>query len=235
MIVDLQAKSYTRKAKGDIKRMRKKGLLPAIIYGHGEDSVRVCIEQKEFKKLMEVLQKEAVTVNVKVEDTKYLCVIKSIQHNPATDQVLHIDFQHIHEGEKIKAIVPIHIFGEAPGLKKGGILDQRLHEVTVRCLPTDIPSRIDVDVSALDLGKTIHLYELTLANLNFELGKETPVVSVLIPRAVAAEVKPAEVLEGEAAEEAPEGEEPEEAKAEEGKKPATTKEPPSDSKKGESK
>lgn len=234
MIVNLQAKLYTREKKGDIKRMRKNGLLPAIIYGHGEDSVRVCIEQKEFKKLMETLQKEAVTINLKTEKTEYLCVIKSIQHNPATDQILHIDFQHIHKGEKIKAIVPVHILGEAPGIKQGGILDQRLHEVTVRCLPADIPSHIDVDVSALELGKTIHLYDLKLKDTEFELSKETPVVSVLIPRAVAAEVKPAVVPEGEEAEEVPEEKEGEEGKEEKDKKPAAGKET-FDSKKGESK
>jgi len=235
MIVDLQAKRYVREKKGDIKRMRKNGILPAVIYGHGEESVRVCIEEKEFKKLMELLQKEAVTINIKVGDVEYLCVIKSVQHNTATDQILHIDFQHIHKGEKIKAIIPIHIRGEAPGIKQGGILDQRLHEVTVRCLPADIPSHIDVDISQLELGRTIHLYDLQMDNVEFDIGKETPIVSVLVPRAVAVEVKPAVVPEGEETEAAEEGAEKEPGEGEEGEKPTGKKEKPQKPQKGEAK
>jgi large subunit ribosomal protein L25 len=232
MIVDLQAKHYVREKKGDLKRMRNKGLLPAVIYGHGEDSVTICVDEKKFKKLMELLQQEAVTINIKVEDNEYLCVIKSVQHNPATDQILHIDFQHIHKGEKIKAIIPIHIKGEAPGIKKGGILDQRLHEVTVRCLPADIPSHIDVDISELDLGKTIHLYDIEIGNVEFDIGRETPVISVLVPRAVVVEAKPEEIPEGEEAAEAEEGAEKEPV---EGEKTEEKADKPQDSRKADAK
>lgn len=230
MIVDLQANIYVRQTKGDIKKMRRNGLLPCIIYGHGEESMRVSIEQREFKKILEIMQKETVTLNIRVENSEYLCLVKSIQHNPATDQLLHIDFQHIHKGEKIRALVPIHILGEAPGTKKGGILDHRLREVMVRCLPADIPARINVDVSGLELGKTIHLYDIKQEGLDFEHGEETPVVSVLIPRAVVAEVKPAEVTEGEEAVPAEEGGE----KAE-GTVAPPAKENVKDGKKGEAK
>jgi large subunit ribosomal protein L25 len=230
MIVDLQAKTYVRQTKGDISRMRKNGLLPAVIYGHGEDSIRVSIEQKEFKKVLEIVQEQAITLNIKVEDTEYLCVIKAIQHNPATDQLLHVDFQHIHKGEKIKALVPIHIVGEAPGIKEGGILDHRLHEVKVRCLPADIPSHIDVDVSGLGLGKTIHIYDIKHEGLEFEHGEETPIVSVLIPRAIVEEVKPVAVPEGEEAVPSEEG-----GEKEEGEGAPSAKEDTKEAKKGETK
>lgn len=214
MIVDLKAKAYVREKKGDIKRMRMNGQLPAIIYGHGEESKRISVGEREFKKVLEILQKEAITINIKIDKEKYLCVIKSIQHNPATDQLLHIDFQHVHKGEKIKALVPLHILGEAPGLKEGGILDQHLHEIRVRCLPSKIPSHIDVDISTLKLGDTLHLHDISREGVEFEQSKETPIISVLIPRAVVAEVKPEVTLEAEEGEEKAEGL-PEEAKPEE--------------------
>lgn len=212
MIVNLQAKPYAVEKKGDVKRIRKDGKVPAILYGHREKSKRIYVEKNEFKKVLEILKEEAITINLKIENKNYLCVIKAIQHNPVTDELLHIDFQHIHKQEKIKASIPIHIIGEAPGVKKGGILDQHLHEVVVKCLPANIPSHIDIDVSALDLGHTIHLYDIDLPKVDFELTKETPVVSVLIPRAVAAEVKPE--VEEEVAEEE-EGEKIEEEKTKE--------------------
>jgi large subunit ribosomal protein L25 len=227
MIIDLHANAYARERKGDIKRMRKNGLLPAVIYGHGEDSKRISIEEKDFRKILDILQKEVVTVNIEVEGVKFLCVIKSIQHNPATDQLLHIDFQHIHEKEKIRALVPIHLVGEAPGIKKGGILDHHLHEVTIRCLPADIPSHIDVDISSLGIGRTVHLYDIKHEKWEFEHGDDTPVVSVLVPRAVVAEVKPVAVAEGEAVPELEEGEEKE--KQEEKGEPSLAKEETKDS------
>lgn len=204
MIVDLQAKSYEIEKKGDVKRMRKNGIYPAILYGHGEKSRRICIEHHDLKKVIDILKEEAVTINLKVEGKDYLCVIKSIQQNPITGELLHIDFQHIHKKEKIKTSVPIHLIGEAPGLKEGGIMEQNLHEVVVKCLPADMPSHIDVDISNLGLGQAIHLYDIDMAKIDFELSKETPIVSITVPRAVAVAAKPEAVEEG--AEEVAEGE-----------------------------
>lgn len=226
MIVNLQATPYETKKKGDVKRLRKEGKLPAILYGHKEKSRKVYVEKNDFRKVLNVLHKETVTVNLKVKDKDYLCVIKAIQHNPITDELLHIDFQHIHKKEKIKATIPIHVFGEAPGVEEGGILDQNLHEVVVKCLPAHIPPRIDIDVSNLDLGHTIHLQDIDLPNVNFEISQETSIVSILIPRAVAAEVKPelteeegvTEEEKKEAEKKEEEGEEKEKAKGSKEKK-----------------
>lgn len=213
MIVNLQATPYETKKKGDVKRLRKEGKLPAILYGHKEKSRKVYVEKNDFRKVLDVLHKETVTVNLKVKDKDYLCVIKAIQHNPITDELLHVDFQHIHKKEKIKATIPVHISGTSPGIEKGGILDQHLHEVVVKCLPVHIPSCIDIDVTNLDLGQTVHLKDIDLPNVEFEISEETSIVTVLIPKAVAAEVKPE--AEEEIAEEGKKEEEKKEEKGEE--------------------
>lgn len=212
MIIDLQATSYEVISKGDIKRMRKEGKIPAVLYGHKEKSKRIYVLTQDFKKILDIIKQEAVTVNLKVNGKKLLCVIKSIQHNPMTGELLHIDFQHIHKKEKIRASIPIHLLGVAPGIKKGGIQDQHLYDVVVRCLPGDLPSHIDVDISSLDLGQTIHLGDVDLPEVDFELPKESTIVSMLIPRAAPVEVVP-EKAEGEGEE----MEEAEAAPAEEGK------------------
>lgn len=226
MIVDLQAKLYEVNTKGDVKRMRKEGKYPAILYGHGEKSKRIYVEHQDLKKIIDTLKKEAVTVNLKLGSKDYLCVIKSIQHNPITGDLLHVDFQHIHKKEKIKTSVPIHLIGEAPGLKEGGILEQNLHEVVVKCLPADIPAHIDIDISNLELGHTVHLYDIDLPKIEFELSKETPIVSMTVPRAVAVEVKPEAEEEG--AEEVAEGEE---VPVEEGKEQKAIEKAPKDKEK----
>lgn len=184
MKIDLQTTPFKAEKKGDLKRLRRQGKIPAVLYGHKEKTRNIYIDMKEFKKILDRLQQETVTVNLKLEKKNYLCVIKTIQHDPTTGELLHIDFQHIHKKERIRTAVPIHAIGEAPGVKKGGILDQHLHEIVVRCLPDEMPSHIDVDISQLELGQSIHLKDIALPNVEFELNPETTVVSVLVPRAV---------------------------------------------------
>jgi large subunit ribosomal protein L25 len=218
MKIDLTAATFKTEKKGDVKRLRKEGKIPAVLYGHKEKTKQIYVEQKRFKQILDALKQETVIVNIKLGSKSYPCVIKSLQQNPMTEELLHIDFQHIHKKERIRATVPIHAVGDAPGVEKGGILDMHLHDVVVRCLPDALPSHIDVDVSGLDLGETIHLKDLKTANLDFELSPETTVVSILVPRAVEAEIKPPveeEVIaaeEGEAEEGKEEGAEEQEKK-----------------------
>jgi large subunit ribosomal protein L25 len=230
MKIDLTAATFKTEKKGDVKRLRKDGRIPAVLYGHKEKTKQIYVEQKKFRQVLDALKQETVIVNLKVGSKSYPCVIKSLQRNPLNEELLHIDFQHIHKKERIRATVPIHAVGDAPGVEKGGILDMHLHEVVVRCLPDALPSHIDVDVSNLDLGETIHLKDLRTANLGFELSLETTVVSVLVPRAVEAEIKPPVEEEGVAAEEGvvEEGKEgvTEEQEKKEGKEEKKTEEAP---------
>jgi large subunit ribosomal protein L25 len=211
MKIDLPATTFEAEKKGDIKRLRREGKIPAVLYGHKEKTKQIYVDQKGFKQVLDALKEETVIVNLKIGSKSYACVIKSLQQNPLNEELMHIDFQHIHKKEKIKATVPIHAIGDAPGVEKGGILDVHLHEVVVRCLPDALPSHIDVDVSNLDLGETVHLRDLEVANVEFELSLDTTVVSILVPRAIEVEVKPP--AEEEVAIEA-EGEVPEEEKKE---------------------
>ena len=224
MKIDLPATTLQTEKKGDVKRLRRQGKIPAVLYGHKEKTRRIYVEQKEFKKVLDAMKNETVIVNLKIGSKGYPCVIKSLQHNPLRDSLLHIDFQHIHKKEKIRASVPIHTVGEAPGVKKGGILDLHLHEVQVRCLPDALPSHIQVDVSALDLGEAIHLRDIPSPGVEFEISSDTTVVSVLVPRAVEAEMKPPVEEEVVAAEEGVEGEEKEEPEEEKEKEKKDAKE-----------
>ncbi len=220
MKIDLPATTFEREKKGDIKRLRREGKIPAVLYGHKEKTKRIYVDHKEFKQVLDTLKKETVIVNLKIGSKSYACVIKSLQQNPLNEELMHIDFQHIHKKEKVRATVPIHAIGEAPGVEKGGILDIHLHEVVVRCLPDALPSHIDVDVSALELGETIHLRDLEAADIEYELSLDSTVVSILVPRALEVEVKPPAEEEAVVAEEEVAGEEKKEVKEGEEKKEA---------------
>ncbi|MEO0096315.1 MAG: 50S ribosomal protein L25 [candidate division WOR-3 bacterium] len=228
MKMELEAYLYEPQKKGDVKRMRLEGKIPGVLYGHKEKSKRIYVLKKEFDRILEILKKEAVTVDLKLKDKTYSCLIKSIQHNPIDGRLLHIDFQHISKKEKIKATVPIHLVGECPGVKKGGLLDQHLYEVVIRCLPEHMPSHIDVDISNLDTGKTIHLKDIKIPNIEFEIKPETPIVSVLSPKvekvAPTPTAAPAEGVAEEAKEEKPKEEKGKEEKIKEEKPAKETKE-----------
>lgn len=225
MKLELEAHLYEPEKKGDVKRMRQEGKIPGILYGHKDKNKRIFVLEKEFNKILNVLRKETVTINLKLKDKNYNCLIKAIQHNPINGKLLHVDFQHISKKEKIKITVPIHLIGEAPGVKKGGLLDQHLYEVAIRCLPDEIPSHIDVDISKLDIGKTIHLKDIVMPNIEFETKLDTTIVSVLVPKVEkpapvpeAAPTPAEEVKEGEVKEEKPSKEEkPKEEKPKEEK------------------
>lgn len=215
MKLELEAHLYEPEKKGDVKRMRQEGKIPGILYGHKDKNKRIFVLVKEFNKILNVLRKETVTINLKLKDKNYNCLIKAIQHNPINGKLLHVDFQHISKKEKIKITVPIHLIGEAPGVKKGGLLDQHLYEVSIRCLPDELPSHIDVDISKLDIGKTIHLKDIVMPNIEFETKLDTTIVSVLMPKVE----KPAPVPQAPPtpAEEAKEGEVKEEKPSKEEK------------------
>ena len=230
MKIDLPASTFKSEKKGDVKRLRREGKIPAVLYGHKEKTKQIYVDQKEFKRVLDTLKEETVIVNLKLGSKSYACVIKSLQQNPMSEELMHIDFQHIHKKEKVKAIVPIHPVGEPPGVKKGGIMDVHLHEVVVKCLPDALPSHIDVDVNNLDLGETIHLRDLTADNIEYELSLDTTVISILVPRALEVEVKPTVEEEAVAAEEGVPEEEKKEVKegeeAKEGKEEKAAKEAP---------
>lgn len=223
MKLELEAYLFEPEKKGDVKRMRQEGKIPGILYGHKEKNKRIFVLEKEFQKILNFLRKETAAINLRLNDKNYKCLIKSIQHNPIDGKLLHIDFQHISKKEKIKITVPIHLLGEAPGIKKGGLLDQHLYEVVIRCMPDEIPSHIDVDASKLDIGKTIHLRDIQMPNIEFETKLDTPIVSVLAPKVEKPAPKP---------EAAPVAEEAKGGEAKEEKSPKEEK-PGKESPKGE--
>jgi large subunit ribosomal protein L25 len=177
------------------RRIRASGRVPAILYGSGTAQA-LELNGREIAEALHGSSSESVLVDLMVETeggttTKKMALIREVQHDPLRDTIEHVDFHQVEENKKLRVEVPVHEIGEAVGVRTGGgILDHALRALRVECLPKDLPDRIDVDVSALEVGQAIHVGEVKLpAGVTVLNAKELPVFMVLLPT-VEEEVKP---------------------------------------------
>ncbi|MDR1401775.1 MAG: 50S ribosomal protein L25 [Puniceicoccales bacterium] len=177
--------------RGMMKRLRKSGNVPAIVYGHS-GTTPLTVSDRDLRDLLKKKGQSAALVDISIDGNETLLSdIADIQRDPVTDKFLHIDFHEVLQTEKMTTIVPLKFSGESVGVKvKGGILDIARHEVSVRCFPADLPALIGVDVSALDIGDIIHLGNLQIPSGVELLGDHS--TTVVACKAIAAEQESAE-------------------------------------------
>lgn len=162
---DLIAEYREDMGKGASRRLRRKGLVPAIIYGAGRPPRALAFDHNKVIKQLESESFYSSVLNIKVGDKSQAAILKDLQRHPAKRQILHMDFQRIVEDEAIRMNVPIHFLGEdvAPGVKLGGgKVSHLMTDVEVTCLPKDLPEFLEVDVSALELDTMLHLSDIKL-------------------------------------------------------------------------
>jgi len=204
-----------------VNNLRKEGWIPGIIYGHGEKSRPIMVQEEELTNVIHKLHSEATLLTLDYEGKDLQVLMREVSRNPMTERLLHVDFQHIHEDEEINVHVILDFQGKAKGIEESGILNIEHRDLIVRCLPKDIPENIVVDVTALEIGQSIHIRDLNIPEgVKVEADPSATVVNILSPRKLV-EVIPVE-------EELPIGEEAEEPEVitkEEGKeKPEEQKE-----------
>ena len=158
------------------RKNRKSGLIPAILYGHKQESMMFLLNEKEFST---VLNTEAKMVNLKWNGSEEIALIKDVQFDTFGKEILHVDFVRIALTEKVTTHVPVVLYGTSQGVKEGGILDHALKEIEIECLPTEIPKNIRINISELAIGNTIHISDLELpANAKVLGNPDAIVVSV---------------------------------------------------------
>ena len=148
-----------------VRRLRREGVVPGVVYGRDMDPIPVAVKARELVKLLHSKTGEHALVTLRLHDTKPWekpVLVKAIQHDPVSGQVLHVDFHAIVLTERLRVKVPVVLKGEPVGVKQeGGILEHFLREVEVECLPTEIPASVESDVSAMKIGDTLHVRDLT--------------------------------------------------------------------------
>ena len=185
--VPLKAYPRTQVRRGQVKKLRAVGRVPAVIYGRQVKPQNLEVNAKEFGDLIHRSVSENLLVDLSIENdarAKRLALVQEIQHYPLDGKVLHVDFHEVAENEKVTVQVPVETTGEAAGVKNsGGVLEHVLFKLKVRSLPKDLPEQIIVDVSHLELGKAIHIGEIKLPEGVEILGdKNIPVIAVALPR-----------------------------------------------------
>lgn len=194
--VALNAFPRTLTRRGGVKKLKSAGRIPAVIYGGKLQPQNLELNSREMEDLIHHSVSENILVDLAVKDDtrpKRLALVQDVQHHPLSGKVLHVDLHEVNENEKVIVMVPVETTGEAVGVKTGGgVLEHVLFKLKVRALPKDLPEQIVVDVSHLEMGKVIHMGEITPPPGVELLGdKGRPVIAVAAPRAEE-EVAPAE-------------------------------------------
>ncbi|KPJ59457.1 MAG: hypothetical protein AMJ46_11100 [Latescibacteria bacterium DG_63] len=195
----LQGKVRERTGKGYARKARRNGAIPAIIYGEGEASIPFEADYEDFQTMIHTASGENVIVDLKFEgdSTERKAIIRDIQRDPLSGAVLHFDLHHISLTERVTVDVPIVVSGTPVGVKDfGGILEHILRDIEVECLPTEIPPSIEVDVSHLKIGDSVHVGDLAVEKVEILTDKERAIVTV-VPPVVEEVAKEVEVPEAE--------------------------------------
>ena len=200
--VEIQIEPRDSGSKGKVKELRRQGKLPGVFYGPKAQTVPLELDRKEF--LSRVADLEGSRL-IRIKSASPLladrvALVKELQFHPVTGEVIHADFYEVDLTAKIRVKVPLHFVGKAEGVVRGGILQPVVREVEVECLPMDIPEYFNVEVSALDIGHSLHITDLPMREgvvavyeTNFTL---VTVVPPTVEEAPAAEAAPAVVVEG---------------------------------------
>jgi large subunit ribosomal protein L25 len=160
-VVEAQPRPDTSRGKNEARRLRAGGRVPGVLYGAKKQTVAVSLDPKQITRILHSESGHNTIFEVQTSGEKDRVMIVDWQYDPMHGKLLHIDLKRIAMDEKIRVEVPIHLVGEAEGVKsQGGILDQVLREVEVECLPGDIPSHIDADVTALVFGTVLRVSDL---------------------------------------------------------------------------
>lgn len=213
---ELNAEPRTDTGKGASRRLRHAGKVPAIMYGSKKDPESLTLSHHEIIRNLEHEAFYSHILTVKVGSDETQAVLRDLQRHPSKPFILHMDLQRVSATETLKMLVPVHLTGEeeAVGVKAGGLVSHDSTEVLIECLPKDLPEFIEVDISALDIGDSLHLSDLKLSDgvalveLARGEGHDQSVVSIHVKRVVeeveeVAAVEEAAAAEGEEAK--PEG------------------------------
>jgi large subunit ribosomal protein L25 len=215
-VVSLKAIGRTPDGKGGARRTRRDGLVPAVLYGIGDEPQTLSLDAKEIEIMFRQHGGSSIILELDIAGGSKTGVnkalVKEVQRDTVSGQVLHMDLQAVSATRKLTVDVPVVVLGEAPGVKEGGVMEVVLRDLQIQCLPADIPDKYEIDVSDMVIGDSVHVGDLSIPNAEI-LNDPGNVVMTIVPPTVYEEP----VVEEEAVEGEPEvvGEEKEEAEAEE--------------------
>lgn len=188
----LSARSRAESGSTAVKAVRARDAVPAVLYGKSLSPQNIEINRREFEILLAHAAGESILVELEVESagqkTTHLSLVQEVQHHPLRRDILHVDFQAVSATENIEAAIPLETVGESQGVKNfGGLLELILRELPIRCLPKDLPEVIQIDVTNLGVGESLHVKDLVLPpGVTSVMDGEVTVLSVVAPKVAVA-------------------------------------------------
>lgn len=186
--VTLNARPRPESGRNAVKQVRARGCVPAVIYGSRTESANLEIEHRALEMLLSKSVGENILVDLAIDDngkvSNQLTLIQEVQHHPLKNRILHVDFHAVSNTKKMSAEITIEPVGEAEGVKTfGGLLEQTLRSIQIRCLPKDLPEIIRVDISNLNVGESLHVRDLPLGEgVETSTDPELTVFSIAAPK-----------------------------------------------------
>jgi large subunit ribosomal protein L25 len=191
--VVLEAKKREQINKASRSALRRSGRVPAVFYSRHHEPLAIDLSERALHPLVFTSKTHLISLNL--GEPEYMdCIIKDVQFDPVTEKIVHIDLLGLQKGEKIQIEVPVQLRGTPIGLKEGGVLQHTLHKIEIECLPAEIPEHIEIDVTNLKLGDSIHISDLKFENFDILNSEEVIVAAVTHPK-VEKEETPAEGVE----------------------------------------
>lgn len=182
--VVLNVARRTETGKQAAKRVRAAGMIPCVLYGSGEAPVVLEVDRKELTAVLHSGGRNVI-VDLAIDESAdggIKTIVKEIQHHPIGGHILHVDFQHISLTQKVRVEVPVVSVGVARGVKDGGgVLEHHLHHLEIECLATEIPEHIQVNVTALDVGDSIHVSDLLATEPRIVTEADRSVLTIVAP------------------------------------------------------
>jgi large subunit ribosomal protein L25 len=178
------------KTKG-VKLLRRKGLIPGVLYYSGEKNVNIEVDKSI---LFHAMQSGQRIFEIEQEGKSQFTMIKQVQYHPVTDEVVHLDLMRVRRSEKMTITVPLVLIGDAKGVKEGGLLSQSINQLEINCFPTDVPEQIELNVEDLELNSSMNISDIKLKNDDIEIITDGEVNIVNISKLVEEE-EPEEVDE----------------------------------------
>jgi large subunit ribosomal protein L25 len=186
--LEIQVEARDKQRKRDARRLLRSGKIPAILYGPKTAAVGLALDKKEFSRRVAGLQGSHL-VRLKsgaAALAEKVALVKDMQFHPISGDVIHADFYEVDLTAKIQVHVPLHFVGKAAGIARGGILQPIVRELEVECLPLDIPEFFNVDVTALDIGDSVHIEDLQMPEGVVSIAEENLALVSVVPPTVEA-------------------------------------------------
>ncbi len=176
----LEAEVRETGSKQATKLVRNNGKVPGIYYSKHDTPIHISVTEKAIHPL--VFTAETHLISLQVDGKVFDCVVKDIQFDPLTDKIVHFDLIGLTTGETFQLEVPVQLRGTPVGIKEGGIVQHLIHKLEIECLPKDIPQRVEIDITNLKIGDSVHVKDLKLENITILNTEDSVIVAVSHPK-----------------------------------------------------